>query len=197
MPHTPRAASLDKVRVASPADAATLAEIYAPYVRDTAVSFEVDPPDQAEMRRRLERLLPRFPWLACERNGEVVGYAYASPHRERLAYQWSADATVYVSREAHRSGVGRSLYGSLLRSLQRQGFRTVYGGITLPNEGSVGLHEAMGFRPIGVYREVGFKLGAWRDVGWWSLPLGAASPNPQPPRPFEPRLIDPAGTAAV
>jgi phosphinothricin acetyltransferase len=119
----------------------------------------------------------------------VVGYAYASPHRDRAAYQWSVDVTVYVSPRAHRTGTGRRLYGLLLAILRQQGYHQAFGGITLPNTASVGLHEAMGFTPVGVYRRVGFKLGAWRDVGWWGVELGPPPSAPAPPRPFEAMML--------
>ena len=112
----------------------------------------------------------------------VLGYAYASRHRDRAAYQWSIDVSVYVRADAHRRGIGRALYAALLRIVTAQGFYRAYAGITLPNASSVGLHEAMGFRPVGVYRAVGYKLGAWHDVGWWDLALAAAGPAPPPPR---------------
>jgi len=140
------------------------------------------------MASRIEHTTPVYPWLVAERDGEIVGYAYASKHRERAAYQWSVDVTVYIADKAQRQGVGRQLYGQLLELLRKQGFRMAYAGITLANRGSVGLHEAMGFVPVGVYRNVGYKLGAWRDVGWWELALQPTEPTPQPPTPFS--LLD-------
>jgi L-amino acid N-acyltransferase YncA len=163
------------VRVATEGDAEAVAAIYAPYVRETAISFEAEAPSPAEMRRRIRQTLATHPFLVFETDGQVVGYAYASRHRERAAYLWSVDTTVYVAPAAHRRGVGRALYGRLFDILPRQGFHRAHAGITLPNEKSVGLHSAMGFQHIGTYREVGFKLGAWRDVSWWGLDLGAAA----------------------
>lgn len=174
----------DPIRIATPADAPVVSAIYAPYVRDTTISFEIDPPDAAEMAVRMAKLSGAYPWLVHEEGGEVIGYAYASPHRERAAYLWSADATIYLAQGAHRRGIGRGLYLRLLRILERQGFHNVYGGIALPNAASVGLHEACGFLPIGVYREVGYKFGAWRDVGWWGRRLAAPEGVPAPPSPF-------------
>jgi phosphinothricin acetyltransferase len=118
-----------------------------------------------------------------DEGGRILGYAYASRHRERAAYQWSADVSCYVRPEARGRGIGKALYTELLRRLEAQGFRNAYAGIALPNDASVRLHESVGFRPIGVYRGVGFKQGAWRDVGWWGVPLGAPESNPAPPRP--------------
>jgi L-amino acid N-acyltransferase YncA len=116
--------------------------------------------------------------------GAVVGYAYASPHRDRAAYRWSVDVTVYVHRAHHRRGIGRRLYETLFPLLVFQGFCTAHAGITLPNPGSVGLHEGLGFEPIGVYPAVGWKLGAWHDVGWWRRPLGPRLPTPADPLPL-------------
>ena len=159
-----------------------IAAIYEPSVTDAVTSFEVDAPDAAEMARRIEAVLAVAPWLACIGSaGDVVGYAYAAWHRERPAYQWSVDVTVYIRADHHRRGVGRALYGVLFDLLRLQGFCVAHAGITLPNAGSVGLHEALGFRPVGVYPAVGWKLGAWRDVGWWQLPLGALPPAPSLP----------------
>ena len=169
------------IRLATPHDAAGVQAIYAPVVRDTAISFELEPPTVEDMQKRIVAVVERMPWLVCEHHGEILGYAYASPHRVRAAYQWSVDVSVYVNPRAHRSGVGRALYTSLLRLLTLQGFYNAYAGITLPNAASVGLHEAVGFVPVGVYRNVGFKLGAWHDVGWWSRllhPLATRPPSP-------------------
>ncbi len=171
-----------QIRMARVADAAEIAAIYQPSVIDAATSFEVDAPDGGEMGRRIEAVLAVAPWLVCIGSaGDVVGYAYASRHRERAAYQWSVDVTVYIRADHHRRGVGRALYGVLFDLLRLQGFCVAHAGITLPNPGSVGLHEALGFRPVGVYPAVGWKLGAWRDVGWWQLPLCALPRSPAPP----------------
>ncbi|CAN5549752.1 GNAT family N-acetyltransferase [soil metagenome] len=172
------------LRLAGPSDAGAVSEIYAPLVRETPVSFETVPPTPDEMAERIAKTLETHPWLVCEEAGEVRGYAYASPHRVRAAYVWSVDATVYVRPDARRSGMGRRLYVALFEILRHQGFLTAFAGITLPNPASVGLHEAMGFRPVGVYRNVGYKAGAWHDVGWWGLPLGEPEPDPAPPVPL-------------
>src|SRR5262245_24730869 len=159
------------LRTATPDDAAAIAAIYAPYVLTSPATFELDPPDAAEMRQRLVKVLEKFPWLVAEEAGEVVGYAYATTHRERAAYQWSAEVSAYVRQDRHRRGVGRALYARLFEILRRQGYVNAFGGITLPNAGSVGLHEAMGFQFVGVYRGIGYKGGAWHDVGWYQLAL--------------------------
>jgi len=161
------------VRVATENDAAAVAAIYDPYVRETAISFEEIPPSPIEMSARIRKTLATHPFLVFEDGDSVVAYAYASPHRDRAAYRWSADVAIYAAREMHRRGVGRALYASLLEILGRQGFHAAFAGITLPNANSVGLHEAMGFEHVGTYAEVGFKLGNWRDVGWWQCRIGS------------------------
>ncbi|MCB2047724.1 MAG: N-acetyltransferase [Novosphingobium sp.] len=148
-------------------DAAACAAIYAPFVTDTWVSFELDPPDAGEMAHRIADYSASHAWLVAERDGQIAGYAYASPHRSRAAYASSCDVAVYVDPAWARRGVGRSLYAELLPLMARKGFHAAFAGIALPNPGSIGLHEAMGFTPVGIYREVGWKLGGWRDVSWW------------------------------
>ena len=146
------------IRLATERDAEQIAIIYAPNVTDTIVSFELETPNPDEMSRRIEITLERYPWLVCEREGRVLGYAYASAHGSRAAYLWSVDVSVYVYEDARRTGMGRALYTSLFAALDLQGFYNAYGGATLPNPASVGLHESVGFRPVGVYRGVGYKL---------------------------------------
>jgi L-amino acid N-acyltransferase YncA len=157
MPITIRLATLD--------DAEQVQGIYAPYCR-TPISFEEEPPSALEMRDRMTKVLAEYPWLVCEADGVVLGYAYAARHRERAAYRWSVDTTVYVREDQQRRGVGRALYTSLFAMLPLQGLVNAYAGVTLPNAGSVGLHEAVGFRTVGIYRQVGFKYGVWHDVVW-------------------------------
>jgi phosphinothricin acetyltransferase len=172
------------IRMATPADAADVAAVYRPYVESTVITFEVTAPVEEEMRSRIAATLQRFPWLVYETNGKVVGYAYAAAHRTREAYQWSVDTAIYVDREFHRQGVGRRLYEALFPMLVRQGFVNAYAGITLPNAGSVGLHEALGFAPVGIYRNVGYKLGRWHDVGWWHRQLQPLPADPRDPSPL-------------
>jgi phosphinothricin acetyltransferase len=170
-----------RIRQAADGDAAAVAAIYAPYVRDTIISFETAAPTSAEMGGRIAAIAARYPWLVAEQGGEVLGYAYAGEHRSRAAYRWDVDVAVYLAADAHRRGIGRRLYCALFELLRRQGYINAYAGISLPNAASVGLHEALGFLPVGVYRKVGYKQGAWHDVGWWSLNL-----QPPPPEPAEP-----------
>jgi len=179
------------IRLADVGDARAIAEIYAPYVTEAATSFEASPPDDAEMARRLASTLAYAPWLVCVIDGEVAGYAYASRHHERAAYRWAVDASVYLGARHHRRGIGRGLYTSLFALLRLQGFYSAYAGIALPNPASVGLHEAFGFQPVGVYTAVGFKHGRWHDVGWWQLPLRERTGEPAPPLSIaEARAVD-------
>lgn len=160
------------IRSATPDDAVAIQTIYAPIVEKTVISFEEVPPTTDEMAKRIETTLQNYPYLVAERDGQVIGFAYAGRHQIRAAYRWSVDVTAYVAEPARRSGVGRALYGTLLPILAEAGHHAAFAGVTLPNEASVGLHEAMEFRPVGVYREVGFKFGQWLDVGWWQRLLG-------------------------
>jgi phosphinothricin acetyltransferase len=161
-------------------DAAALAAIYAPFVLETAISFEEDPPSSEDMAGRIATTLATHPFVVSESDGRVVGYAYAGPHGQRPAYRWSANVSVYVDRNEHRRGVGRTLYLGLFDRLRRQGFHSLFAGITLPNAKSVGLHEALGFEHLGAYREVGFKHGVWHDVGYWRLGLRHGPPTADP-----------------
>jgi L-amino acid N-acyltransferase YncA len=171
------------LRLATEDDAEEVLAIYAPFCRDTPVSFEMREPTVAEMRQRIAKTVKSFPWLVCADGGQILGYAYASPHRERAAYGWSVDVSVYIREGLRRQGLGRALYTSLFGLLRLQGFYNALAGTTLPNPGSVGLHQAMGFQPVGVYRNIGFKCGAWHDVAWWQLVLRAPSTGPVPDPP--------------
>jgi L-amino acid N-acyltransferase YncA len=156
-----------RVRPATPADAARCAEIYAPFVSETWVSFELDPPDALEMEKRIAACSATHGWLVAVADECVAGYAYGSPHRAREAYETSCDVAVYIDPAFARRGIGRALYRALLTGLKSKGFHAAFAGIALPNPGSIALHEGMGFAPLGIYREVGWKMGGWRDVSWW------------------------------
>jgi phosphinothricin acetyltransferase len=169
------------IRDAEPSrDAPICAAIYAPHVEDSAVSFEERVPDAGEMAARIEHYRASHAWLVAERGGEVVGYAYATAFNERPAYRWSTSVSVYVAEGARGQGVGRALYEALFDRLRERGFHMACAGITLPNEASVGLHEHLGFELVGVNREIGWKQGAWRDVGWYQLELAPAGDAPPP-----------------
>jgi L-amino acid N-acyltransferase YncA len=177
----PEATMACSIRLATLDDAEQVREIYAPFCEATPVSFETEAPTVFEMRRRIEKTLAFYPWLVGDDGGQVLGYAYASAHRERAAYRWSVDVSVYVREGRRRSGLGRALYTSLFEILRLQRFTTALAGTTLPNPGSVGLHNAMGFGPVGVYRAIGFKCGEWHDVAWWQLPLREIDGAPPEP----------------
>jgi phosphinothricin acetyltransferase len=171
------------IRDADPiGSAAACAAIYAPFVL-SPTSFEEQAPDESEMAGRIRRLTTSHPWLVAEQDGVLAGYAYACAHRVRPAYRWSTDVSVYVDEQSRRRGVGRHLYEALLRRLSDRGFRVACAGITLPNEASVALHEHLGFVAVGVYRSIGWKAGAWRDVGWWQLDLSPEMGEPVEPSP--------------
>ncbi len=171
---------ITQIRPMTEEDAAAMLAIYAPFVRDTAVSFEDAVPSLAEFTSRVGKWLASWAGLVALRDNELVGYAYASAHRERAAYRWSVETTVYVASGCHRAGVGRALYQSLLPALEVRGFRNAYAGVTLPNAASEGLHRAMGYEPVGVFRRVGHKLGQWHDVAWFHRPLGTEALVPTP-----------------
>jgi L-amino acid N-acyltransferase YncA len=170
------------IRLATGDDAAQIQAIYAPFCTDTPVSFELEPPTVAEMGERIFKTLEQFPWLVWDEGGEALGYVYARPFRERPAYQWSTEATVYIRRDQRRRGLGKKLYSALFRLLVLQGYVNVYAGITLPNPASVGLHETMGFELVGIYKGVGYKHEAWHDVGFWQRPLQPQRLQPASPK---------------
>lgn len=175
------------IRPASLDDAGPIAAIYAPYVADSAITFEVDAPSAAEMASRMAQILPHYPYLVAERDGAVIGYAYATKLYERAAYRWAAEATVYLSRDGlQRQGIGTALYQRLIASLRDQGFLAAVGKITLPNAASVRLHEKLGFRASGVLTRIGFKQGRWHDVGLYQLDLADHPSEPDETRPFRP-----------
>jgi L-amino acid N-acyltransferase YncA len=172
----------ENIRTAHADDAVAIAAIYAPIVRDTSISFEVVPPSAQTMRERIVDQSAALPWLVAPGgDGLIAGYAYASRHRDRAAYRWSVDVSVYVSAEQRGTGIGRRLYDVLLERLAQYGYRQAFAGIALPNAASVALHEAVGFVALGIYRDVGFKNGAWHDVGWWQRALGSSGGEPTEP----------------
>lgn len=174
-----------RIRLAAAGDAAALAAIYAPYVSDTTVSFETEPPDAAEMAARIEAGGDLYPWfVACGEADEPLGYASAGAFRTRRAYRFTVETSVYLARGAEGRGLGRRLYETLLATLEAQGFAQAIGAISLPNPASVALHEKLGFVETGIYRDVGFKLGLWVSVGLWQKPLAALAEQPAEPRPY-------------
>lgn len=173
-----------KIRAATPDDAAALAEIYAPFVTGSHISFETGPPDVAEMRSRMDAGCGLYPWLVAEpESGEVAGYAYAARFRPREAYRFAVETSVYLRSGAESRGLGRRLYEPLLAILEAQGFSQAIAAIALPNLASVRLHERLGFRHAGTYERVGYKLDRWWDVGLWQRPLAQLTVPPPEPRP--------------
>ncbi len=169
------------VRLATKNDAEQIIIIYAPSILTSSVSFETILPSIEEMQIRIKTILQIFPWIVCEVNGKIAGYVYASRHRDREAYQWSCECSVYIHTDFKGKGIGERLYRLLFRILQAQGFRNVYAGITLPNDASIRLHEKCGFEKFSVYEDVGYKFNNWHSVGWWKLRLNDYTPDPPPP----------------
>lgn len=183
------------MRLASALDAHAVLEIYAPIVRDTAISFEYDVPTAGEIARRIDDVAGAgYPWLVAESAGRVVGYAYGSAFRSRKAYDWATEVSVYVHPDQAGKGVGSSLYGKLLRILELQGFRSAYGVATAPNPASEGLHRALGFEQVGRFPRIGFKLGAWHDVVCWHIALGREDDAPGAIRPVR-DVLEAAGVS--
>lgn len=182
------------IRLARAGDVPAMLAIYAPLVRDTTISFEYEPPTLAEMEHRLQAIQRDYPWLVCERDGQVAGYAYASAFRTRPAYRWTAEVTIYMHPDHAGRGLAQALYRTLFARLRAQGYRSAVAVITLPNPRSVALHERLGFQPVGIFQNAGFKHGQWLDTGWWQLDLGAGSAPalPGPPAPDPPGLAPPA-----
>jgi L-amino acid N-acyltransferase YncA len=170
------------IRDAVPGDAGACAAVYAPYVRDTAISFETDPPTAEQMAGRIADAQRGHAWLVLEVDGAVVGYAYGGPFMARAAYAWAAAVSVYLARGRRRTGGGRALYEALFDRLAARGHRVLLAGIALPNEASEGLHRALGFEPVGTYRRVGWKHGRWHDVAWYQRPLVDDDAPPHPLR---------------
>ncbi len=173
-----------RIRVATENDAAGIQAIYAPIVAHSSISFEIEAPTISEIQARIHKTLVQYPWIVCELNQKIIGYAYGSAFRLRPAYQWSAEVSVYVDSEFYGRGIGKSLYKSLFELLKIQGYYIAVGGITLPNKGSVAIHKSLGFKPVAVFNSIGFKLGAWHDIGFWQLELKPHILNPTAPIPL-------------
>lgn len=171
---------MNTIRPALPSDAASILDIYAPYILNTAVSFETEVPSTESFCQRIISNQESYPWLVYESDGRIAGYAYASRHRERTAYQWSVESSVYVDNAFQQKGIATKLYKTLFEILKYQGCRNLYAGITLPNEKSVNFHEKMGFQKIADYTNIGYKLNRWNTVRWYQLPLNDYSNDPAP-----------------
>ena len=166
------------IRLAKKRDTKSILEIYKPYITDTPVSFEETVPSEIEFRKRIQKVITEYPWLVCEINNSVVGYAYASSHRDRSCYRWTKEVSVYIHKEYRNRGIAKGLYTSLIEILKIQGVINVLAGITLPNEKSVLFHESLGFKKVGVYTSIGFKFGKWHDSGWWQLKVNTKLSTP-------------------
>ncbi len=176
------------IRVATLEDAEAIHAIYVPSVIHGTATFETAVPEVEAMRERIRSRLQHYPWLVWDEGGAVLAYAYAGRFRERAAYDWIAETSIYVYSDAQRRGIARRLYGCLLDVMRLQGINQAVGVITLPGQVSVALHETMGFSPAGVWQQCGYKLGRWWDVGVWQKSLQPATASPSPPTPF-PQLL--------
>lgn len=170
-----------KIRIAKIDDAASILKIYTPHVLQSAITFETVVPSVEDFEGRIAKCLQRFPWAVCEVDHEIAGYVYASTHREREAYQWTCECSVYVAEQFKGKGIGTTLYKTLFQILQQQGLVNLYAGITLPNEASVRLHENCGFVKFAEYDKIGYKLDTWHQVGWWKFRLNKHQLKPSPP----------------
>jgi L-amino acid N-acyltransferase YncA len=171
-----------KIRFISLNDAQATLEIYKPYVLNTYITFEYDVPTLEDWKNKIEKITLKYPWLVCEHEGEIAGYAYGSMHRDRTAYQWSPESTVYISEKYHRKGIARALYQRLFAIMKLQGYVNVYAGVSMPNVKSEEFHKALGFTELGTFKNIGYKLGAWHDTKWFQLQLSEHGLNPPPPR---------------
>ena len=172
------------IRLAGPADANEILAIYAPYIRDTSLTFETEVPALEDFSKRITDYSENWPWLVCEIDGVIAGYAYGARYRERVAYQWCTESSVYIHNDFHRRGIAQALYSALFDIFKKQGFRNVYAVINLPNENSVKFHESCGFRYFATFEQVGYKLGKWKNVGWWRLIVNDFTDEPPPPVKF-------------
>ena len=175
---------MNLMRLATPEDAAGILEIYAPYIENTSFTFETEVPSIEEFAERIRTYLINWPWLVCEIDGRIAGYAYATKHRERVAYQWSIESSIYIHDDFQKTGIGKNLYNALFDILKKQGFNNVYAVINLPNEKSVAFHENLGFTYFATYEQVGYKLGKWKNVGWWRFVLNEFGDEPMAPIKF-------------
>ena len=166
-----------RIRSATEADAPALLAIYRPFVENTIISFETQTPTIDEFGARIAKALSGWAWLVAEEEGRCIGYAYGSMHRERAAYRWSVETSAYVLPQHHRRGIARTLYSQLIQALKLKGYCNAYAGVTLPNDASIAFHRSVGFEPIGVFRSVGRKFGAWHDVAWLQRAIRDVPPS--------------------
>jgi len=175
---------MNLIRLATEHDAEGILEIYGPYILNTSFTFETDMPTLPAFKSRINDYLEHWPWLVCEIDGTIAGYAYGARYRERTAYQWCVESSIYIHDDFQKTGVGKALYHVLIEILKKQGYRNVYAVINLPNEKSVAFHERLGFKYFATYEKVGYKLGRWKNVGWWQLSINEYGDEPDPPIKF-------------
>ena len=174
-----------QLRTATPSDAKEILGIYSSYIENTSFTFETETPTTEQFAERIETYLRTWPWLVCDVDGKIAGYTYGTRYRERVAYQWCTESSIYIHDDYQKMGIGHALYKSLFEILKRQGFRNIYAVINLPNEKSVAFHEKLGFLHFATYEQVGYKLGKWKNVGWWRKIVNEFGMDPEPPVPFE------------
>lgn len=179
---------MTKLRLVKRDDVPSVLKIYGDYIRSTVITFEITIPTEEEFWNRIQTVSKTAPWVVAEIEGKIAGYAYAGKHRDREAYQWSVEPSVYLDPNFHKKGIGTLLYKTLFKILRLQGFYNAYAGITLPNDASVRLHESLGFMHLGTYKNIGHKMGQWHDVGWWNLNLQEKH-IANPPKPKSPEEI--------
>jgi phosphinothricin acetyltransferase len=172
---------MTRIRLATINDAKEIRDIYAPNILNASISFETELPSFEEMQSRIQTILQKYPWIVCEVDEKIAGYVYASKHRDREAYQWSCECSIYMNNDFKGKGIGKELYQLLFQILKLQGFRNVYAGITLPNEGSISIHEKCGFKHFATYENIGYKFDNWHSVGWWKLQINDYDLQPPPP----------------
>ena len=175
---------METIRLADENDAEGMLAIYGPYIKNTSYTFELEVPSIHSFAERINKYMINWPWLVFETGNMIAGYAYAAGYRERTAYQWSVETSVYVHDDFHRRGIAIKLYTALLQILRLQGFRNVYAVINLPNDKSVRFHESCGFTYFATYENVGYKLGQWKNVGWWRLTINDYTNDPLVPVKF-------------
>lgn len=173
-----------KIRLIKEEDCAAILDIYGPFISNTTITFEYVVPTLHEFTQRIRNISVQYPWLVCEIKDQVVGYAYASRHRERAAYQWSVDVSVYIKADYHRKHIAKALYTALIKILKLQGYINAYAGITVPNEKSKYFHEGFGFKSVGIYHNEGYKHGAWHNVEWLEYAISEHSLEPASPKPI-------------
>ena len=175
---------MTNIRLATVNDAAGILAIYAPYISNTSFTFETEVPSEKDFQKRIADYLINWPWLVCELDGVIAGYAYGAKYRERTAYQWCVESSIYIHDDFQKKNIGKALYEALIEILKHQGYRNVYAVINLPNDRSVSFHESCGFTYFATYEKVGYKLGKWKNVGWWQLVINEFGMEPKAPFKF-------------